>query len=324
MIPEVECAGAPRDLGLAQGRSCAGAVRRGAPRVGWLARLRPSPERARLDRELWRHHPQVAERLRGLALGAGVPAADLLAALTEDTGDAPVLALERAGDRSGGSPGGPLLARLLPGLGSARAQEEWVLRRSRPDPGFASLELTRPWLPAATAGVNETGLAVVASGFFPDAGAGRHHEAPGSLLVQGALQRFATAAGAAEWLLRRPGGGRGSVVAADASGRTVGVAFDGADRRLLADDGGILVASPPPPAMPANGTAVVGPVSRDVLAKAAREAADGAEGLARGLCAAAPGASALVLAPAARRLLLLAGPEASPLVQHIAGETRAA
>lgn len=316
MIPEVECAGAPRDLGLAQGRSCAAAVRRGAPRVGWLARLRPPAERARLDRELWRHHPQLAERLRGLALGAGVPTASLLAALAADTEDAPVLALERAGDRDGGPPpGGPLLARLLPGAASVESPARWILRHTRSDPGFASLELARPWLPAAVAGVNEAGLAVAASGFRadPERRDDRASPARGSLLLQGALQRFSTARGAAEWLLRRPGGGHGSVVVTDALGRTLGVAFAGSARRVLAGDAGVLVAGFGPGRETSGG----------LLAEAARKDADSAETLARALCAAAPGAGALVLDPAARRLSVSVSGESRPGVYAIAEEPTA-
>lgn len=216
----VACAGAPRDLGLDQGRARADALRarfaslplrrRLALRAGWLP-----AEVAALRRDLQRHLPHLWETLAGLAAGARVPPAWLVRELgvPEDA------ALAGAGGRLARSLAGPTL-----------------LRRSRPEGLFASVELTRPWLPAALAGVNERGLAAVAAG-TPAPGEGA---APGWLLIQDCLERFERLDAALEWCLRRPAAGRGALLLTDARGEAAGVVFAGAGRRVLRPAGGEL------------------------------------------------------------------------------------
>ena len=82
------------------------------------------------------------------------------------------------------------------------------VRESRPVVGFRSLDVTRPWLVPAVAGVNEAGLAVIAQ--WPGAAAVDGDGAPPLLLVQDCLARFENVAGAADWCRKRPVEGRSS------------------------------------------------------------------------------------------------------------------
>ena len=66
---------------------------------------------------------------------------------------APAVSIALAGN------GNPLVMRTL-GNHEEGAHGEWVLRRSRPEVGFASVEVTLPWLATAIAGINEGGVAV--------------------------------------------------------------------------------------------------------------------------------------------------------------------
>ena len=85
----------------------------------------------------------------------------------------------------------------------ATATSRWIVRRSLPEIGFASVELTLPWLAPAVAGVNEKGLAVA---IVPEAAerAALAFSPPALLLVQDCLQRFADLESALEWCARRP------------------------------------------------------------------------------------------------------------------------
>jgi len=280
------CAGVPRDLGVAQGRAQAAAIR---ARVGRPCRWRRAPRAlARLDRDLWRHHPQVAERLEGLALGARVPRRALLEALAGEAGmgaGAPQGGIALA--LAGGPDGGPLVAKLV-GCG----QTGLVLRRSRPEAGIAALEATLAWLPSALAGVNEAGLAVAVSAAVAPPDPGEPCGVPALVLVQDCLQRFSSAEAALDWCLKRPAGGATVILAADAQGRVLGAALAAGRRRALAPEDGVLVGSGPEP-------------ERAALAKACREApARDPSALAAALAAASPGAIALCLDPTRRRLTL--------------------
>ena len=229
MIPAIECEGAPRDLGLDQGRAC-------RERLGGSFAALPAPRRARLRlglrgrdaerlrRDVSRHFPHLAESLAGLSVGARVPP-DWLALELAREEPAPLGGWVR-GERA-------RLARGLP--------DQPLVRRSRPEGLFASVELTRPGLVAALAGVNERGLAVAASGRGEPAPAGC--AAPAWLLAQDCLERFAEVEAALAWCLERPGGGRGAILLADAGGSLAGVEFDGADRRVRRPEGGELLAA---------------------------------------------------------------------------------
>jgi len=221
----VECEGAPRDLGRDQGRACRKAVvRRFAAGTAW-ERFRsragwPREPEARCFRDLWRHFPHQADRLAGLGPAAGVPAS-WLAPRVPDAGEAEAdaAALEGPPVRLGRALGAPL-----------------VVRRSRPEGLFASVEVTRPWLPAALVGVNERGLAVAA---VAGPAAGERCAAPAWLLAQDCLERFEAVGPALEWCCERPGGGGGALLLAHADGDVAGVAF-GAARRVLPGVGRIV------------------------------------------------------------------------------------
>ena len=173
MFERIECEGAPRDLGRAQGRVWKDAVRdhvsrSGAvlsPRRSLLSSLRPWSSGTLLGRgagrEMLRHYPHLSERMAGLALAADLPFASLVASLAQpaqssSTGlTAPGIAL--AGEAVGEA--GAFAARTL--APSLTLSGRWVLRQSRPEVGFPSVELTLPWLASAVAGVNAEGVAVL-------------------------------------------------------------------------------------------------------------------------------------------------------------------
>ncbi len=221
----VECAGAPRDLGRDQGRACRHAVasrfaagnawERFRSRAGW-----PADPEARCFRDLWRHFPHQADRLAGLGSAARVPAS-WLAPRVVDAGEAKcdAVAIEGPPARLGRALGAPL-----------------VVRRSRPEGLFASVEVTRPWFPAALAGVNERGLAVAA---VAGPAAVEQCAAPAWLLAQDCLERFEALGPALDWCCDRPGGGGGAILLAHADGDVAGVAL-GAVRRALPRAGRIV------------------------------------------------------------------------------------
>jgi hypothetical protein len=222
----VRCAGAPRDLGLDQGEAARAAIRAASP-TGLADRLRAllsgGPAR-RAARDLERFFPHHAERMKGLSLGARVPANVLLerlgALVAGDGGLAAAVSSARAP--------GALVARSLVG-----AADALVIRESAPDNDYRSLELASAGSPAAWIGVNEHGLAATATALpAPDASL-VGCAAPAQLLVQDVLQRFDTAEKAADWALRRPAGGCASLLLADASGRTARVSIEGRKRRVL-------------------------------------------------------------------------------------------
>lgn len=202
MLRVIECRGAPRDLGRLQGQACAHDV------AAFVSRQTAGPLVARVERDVWRHFPHLAERCAGLARAARVSRRALVRSLEAELGlselppsDGIALALgpERAA-------WGPRLLRLLP--------RGFLLRRSRPDAGYASLEATLPPLPGALAGVNEAGLAAaVRTLCVAEPGP---CAAPAFLLVQHCLQHFDMVAKAVEWCLHRPAGGRAALLFADA------------------------------------------------------------------------------------------------------------
>jgi hypothetical protein len=241
----VHCEGAPRDLGLDQGRACRDEIRADAgalgfePRVpgilGLATRLRGSrrspapslrtPGLVAMARDLARHFPHLAERTAGLASGAGLSVDALLALLAEELLDP----LEALFDDTGFAtkpPGLRLALRTpLPPTGV-------VVRTTRPDGGYANLSLTRPGLAAALAGVNERGLAVAALPLgAPDTG--ERCQAPGVLLAEGCLERLDSVEKALEWCERRPGGGRARLLFADARGARGAIEIDAEKRSRL-------------------------------------------------------------------------------------------
>lgn len=241
MNPPIRCEGAPRDLGLDQGIACRAALATAYARSAAHERLRfrlgaSDASVSRVLREVERHFPRQAEALDGLARGARVPRAWLAARLATAARDPSLLGEGPALAAAGSAEGGPaLLAVALPA--------GWLLRRAHPEGGIACLELAPPWFTGALAAVSEAGLAaaVVCHGAAPGACA-----APAALLVQDALQRTGSLAAALEWCLRRPAGGRATLLLVDAGGDAVGVRVDGNARGVLRPAGGLLVAAAGP------------------------------------------------------------------------------
>lgn len=232
---DCECEGAPRDLGLDQGRryrQLLGGSFRSRPL--WqraLLRLgRGSDAQQRFQQDLRRFFPQQAEATDALATGARLPAAWLLERLASDPtgtvrGECLGLAAARAVSASG-----PLLARSIP--------TDAIVRRSKPKGGFQSIEITQPWRTAPLAGVNEAGLAAAVVAEPGEPGGDPACAVPASLLVLDCLARFDGLDGAIDWLLARPGGGNATILLADARGEIAGVGFRGAERTISrpADD----------------------------------------------------------------------------------------
>jgi hypothetical protein len=240
-MQRVSCEGAPRDLGLDQGRACRDAIRADAralgwePPASWLAarcqewRAAPgdagSRARPELARDLARHFPHLDERVSGLAAGAGLPREALLVLLEEELADAPVLAAGVV--REDG------LARLELRLRTPLPPTGLVARIARPDGGYPFLALTRPGLVVALAGVNEHGLAGAIEGLDLPAPRGRGGDrcaASAALLLDQCRERLDSVEKALEWCERRPAGGGARLVFADAAGTAGALALDGDTR----------------------------------------------------------------------------------------------
>lgn len=261
------CEGAPRDLGLDQGVALRAEVRRAVATLPWRARIEAAlggaladPVSARVDRDLRRHFPHMAERLDGLARGAGARSGELSALLARElhaavaAGPAASPGLLAALAAQDGGPA--VLGRTLPEAGV-------VTRHSAPDHDFASRELALSWLVPALGGRNEQGLCVVGASRPSEGDFDGGCAAPAVLLVQDCLQRFDSTDKAIEWCEGRPAGGRASLLVADAAGDVAEVEIDGDDRRVRRPSDGVLVVS----RTPAEGEA---------LEKALREARGGA------------------------------------------------
>jgi hypothetical protein len=222
VILQFRCEGAPRDLGLDQGSACRDAIRRATRSLG------PIPGGVELGRDLTRHFPHLAERTAGLASGAGVSTASLLALLARTLGEA--YPFEDAGLAM--PAGGGLAVRLRASLDPA----DLVLRWARPDGGYPSLTISHPALAASLAGVNERGLAAAAIAVSAPA-SGEACRAPGMLLLEGCLERLDTVEKALEWCERRPGGGRARLLFADAAGARGAIELDGEKRSRVEPHG---------------------------------------------------------------------------------------
>jgi hypothetical protein len=242
-------------MGLAQGRQCREAVRERAQRAGLSIHRGPLPSLLPFTsgrvlgrgtgREIVRHYTHLSERIDGLAREARIPVDSLVqlhldsAAEGERAGALGTAAVAVAGNELGPE-GAPLLARGLPGHAGAGSQ--WVVRRSRPEVGFGSVEVTLPWLVSAVAGVNEAGLAaaLVVGGARARSG---ESAPPFLLMVQECLQRFEDLPAATDWCLNRPASGPAVLLLADASGETCAIHAIGTERRVeLTAAEGVLMA----------------------------------------------------------------------------------
>ena len=241
-------------MGRSQGASCREDVRARIAHSGIAGRKRPAgllrpltsgPAVGRgMGREIVRHYPHLSERIQGLARGAGLSFEALMelflqAASSGAPGEA--LSAEAAVALAPGGEGGgiavvrPLVESALPGSG-------WIVRRSHPEVGFASVEVTLPWLASAVAGVNERGLAVAIAPCELTSQS-PHSDQPAAIsLVQECLQRFSDIEGCADWCSKRPVSGRAAIAVAEASGSALVVEVVGDQRRILRGEPGLSLA----------------------------------------------------------------------------------
>ena len=254
----IECGGDPRAMGRQQGRALRASVRDRLTQCGvdWRTRhwratcsLRPFASGSVLGggmgREIVRHYPHLCERIQGLAAGAEVSVPALMqlfirASMNEISGD-PLFA-ESEAVANCDQPEARLTRGLSNGSGAGSA---WLVRRSRPDVGFASVELTLPWLMSSVAGVNEAGLSAAFAPKATPPGPRRAAvaRAPSlSLLIQECLQRFESLEACVDWSLKRPASGDACLLVVDACGAAAAVDFSGRQRRVVRAHAGRLVA----------------------------------------------------------------------------------
>ena len=231
--PLLRCAGAPRDLGLDQGRGCRDEIRADARAHGFatagglrtrLCALRrdDAPARALFARDLARHFPHLAERVAGLAAGAGVAPAALLEALESELGAGAPDALQCEGGVAG--------AALELRVASPLPLTGFVVRQCTPDGGYPNLSFARPAHVGGLAGVNDRGLAGVAIPLAAPA-RGERCVAPGLLLLDQCIERLDCVEKALDWCEHRPGGGRALLVFRDAAGASAALEIDGEKRQ---------------------------------------------------------------------------------------------
>ena len=250
MWTTIECSGHPRDMGLAQGAAARVSIRseierarlpRSPSRFPSLRGLTQGPKRGRgAGRDFFRHFAHQSERLEGMAFAAGVPLDSILDLhLRIRAGGAAGGLLSRRASVRARTTGGAgekcvLLERTLPRVNAV--ESGWVVRKSRPQVGFHSVEIGLPWLVTAVAGVNAGGLAVVAGPLLWGK-TGCDGASPSSLLAQECLQRFSDVSGALDWCDKRPVEGEQSFVLADASGAVATVVVAGQERRAQIGEG---------------------------------------------------------------------------------------
>ena len=244
-MDSIRCEGAPRALGLDQGRRCAEQVRawfaaRGQRhRAGWVRpRLTGGAALgAGVGREVVRHFPHLVERMTGIARGAGVSIDALMEDLVASSyGDethpmatcTPAVAAIVAG-------GDPILGR------SVDPEAGWIVRQSCPEVGFTSVEVVAPWVVGAVGGVNESGVSALAAAGPARAGAPRPIAAPAWLLVQECLQRFDSLQASVDWCLTRPSSGAFCLLLGDATGEVAVVeAREGSREVTYRGHGGVV------------------------------------------------------------------------------------
>ena len=241
MMQVIECAGHPRDLGFAQGVALRPELVRKAKEEGLsLARSRwPSlhpyvkgPIRGSGPfREMIRHYTHLAERVDGLSRGADLPIDSIFPLQDGETSSEGRLSLLASG--LGSKPGSTMLLGL--------SGSDWVVRKSRPEVGFSSIELTRPWSVSSVAGINEASLAVGLVSEAASRGAGNAGSPPVELLVQECLQRFTDVEAGIDWCSHRPAQGTACLLLADKSGSRAMIRFQGSDVDVTRDPVGVQV-----------------------------------------------------------------------------------
>ena len=238
-VVEVICEGAPREMGRAQGEAAREKVRGALAALAELEAFRLLQPRwlpyrafrrlaarraARFLAGAFRTgHAATAERLAGLAEGAGVslrnlmllnalePTLSAVGGCTACPGACSTVAVR--GSRS--ATGRPTVARNFDYL--PLVQPFYLLRDCRPGGGLRSVEFTAAPLAGAVDGINEAGLCIVYDYGFtvdePPAPA-----APISMVLADALARCRTTAEAAAFLIAAPRWGGALLMLADADG----------------------------------------------------------------------------------------------------------
>ena len=260
MDPFIECKGDPRAMGHGQGLAHRAEIVSRIAQIGGRTRRSRLPSLRALTsgnelgggtgREVIRHYTHLAERMAGIARNADVPFSSLMDLFRASTqGAAPDGELVAAAIAFGArkiedATGGPLVTRTL--SGSSFESSPWILRKSSPEVGFASAEITLPWLASAVAGINAAGVAVAMAprsasyGGGVNAGAVNPRHAPHAvLLVQECLQRFGDLDGCLDWCLKRPRSGNVSLIIADGAGRLAQVEVEGQECRVTSDPSGM-------------------------------------------------------------------------------------
>jgi hypothetical protein len=237
MTNVLTCEGAPRDLGLDQGRWCRGTLAASYAenptwdRTRW--RLGRHSEASRLvARDLRRYFPQQSEAIEGMSRGASVPGAWLVEMITRESRLATAKGSLAFAATSELTDGQAMLSRTLP--------DDTIVRRCRPEGGFASVELIRPWSTTPLAGINAGGLAV-ATVPQPAGADSTGCAAPVTLLAHDCLARFESIDAAVDWCVARPGAGAATILLADTSGEIAGVQAQGSNRRVFRPADGLLL-----------------------------------------------------------------------------------
>ena len=238
--PDLVCSGSPWELGFAQGKAFASRIRAARRDLSRLELFRLSQpwwlpygvyrglaeRRARrlLERPLRRDHPRGAERLSGIAAGAGLTLDSLIllnafesfmsAARERCTLPSPAAcsAVALRGARTEG--GEPVITRLFDYI--PLAQPHLAIRETRPERGFRSLDFMVAPLAGAIDGINERGLAITYNyAYTQDEG---RPTGPISLAIGEALARCGTVGEAAALIASKRRWGGGILMLADADG----------------------------------------------------------------------------------------------------------
>lgn len=258
--PDLVCSGSPWELGFAQGRALADRIRATRRDLSKLELFRLSQpwwlpygvyrglaeRRARrlLERPLRRDHPRAAERLSGIASGAGLKLDTLIllnafesfmsAAKERCTLPSPAAcsAVALRGSRTQG--GEPVITRLFDYV--TVAQPYFALRETRPDGRWRSLDFTVAPLAGAIDGINERGLAVTYNyAYTQDEG---RPTGPISLAIAEALERCESVSEAASLIAAKRRWGGGILMLADASGDIASLELSSTASRLRRPSGG--------------------------------------------------------------------------------------
>ncbi|HSA60215.1 MAG TPA: C45 family peptidase [bacterium] len=212
---EIECAGSPYEMGLAQGRwlkpHAEGVLRAlvdnryvprwfkfaGIPTLKTLLTLKGIHVRSRHFASLWKHSADQFERLRGISEGSGLRLTLLLGMMSVETMMATfqyVMGCTSLGmGKTRSKTGSPLIGynHDFPDF----LKGHLLVRRSEPRNGHRSVQLTYPSIAGSIAGVNDAGLAISLNHAFSVEPA--NDGVPPTLMVQQALDRCADAEAAA-------------------------------------------------------------------------------------------------------------------------------